>query len=71
MTACISEVVIKLFKLHISSLFNFGRWYLPRRLSTSFRFYIWVEYSFFKVCLYDSLDFLGVCYVPPFSLLIS
>ena len=48
MTVSISLAVIHLWNLHIWSWFNFGRWYLSRKLSISFKFSNFVEYKFLK-----------------------
>ena len=48
MTVSISSAVIGLFNLFIWSWFNFGKWYLSRKLSISFKFSNFVEYRFSK-----------------------
>ena len=68
MTASISLGVIGLFKLFIWSWFNFGKWYLWRKLSISLRFYNFVQYMFLdhdiRILGFPSYSF----YVPPILL---
>ena len=70
MTASISLQVIGLFKLSTWSWFNFGMWYLYKKLSISFTLFNFMEYRF----LWYELMILWVASVSvvifPFSFLI-
>ena len=63
MTVSISLGIIGLFQLFIWCWFNFGKWYLWRKLSISFRFSNFVEKRFLK---YD-LKTLGISLVSVFT----
>jgi hypothetical protein len=61
-----------LFKFHIWTWYNFGKLYIWRNLSISFRFSTLLEYWFLKYVLIISLDFLAVmCQFPSLILLVA
>jgi hypothetical protein len=70
MIISISLGVIGLFKEFARSLPNFSKWNLSRKSSISFRSISFCGVKAFEVKPSDSLGFLGVCFMSPFSFLI-
>ena len=65
MTVSISLSVVGLFNFLICFWFNFGKWYLSKKLSIFFKFSSFVGVQVFEVWPDDSLIFLCVSYYVP------